>query len=433
MVGKKIISLTILAIGYLIAAALTLSNEVPTWIASIIWLVILTITGSMLAHHDHTKQTMKSQSSDQLKTQIRVERQRMETIINSINDVIMHVSTRGNVKLYNAAALALLDTNQDINGKNVDDLLHLIDENGDKIMLSEFIRDSKVFRERNDLCHQYTDGQKINVFLSISPVRGIFDATKARSSITGFILIMRDITKQKSLDDERDEFISVVSHELRTPVAITEGTLSNLEFILAKNNADKTLVDNVKQAHQQVLFLSQMVNDLSTLSRAQRGVNMEPELIDLKLFIGELYNKYLPEAKTHQLSFDIDSTATGTVSVARMAIEEIMQNLITNAIKYTREGGVVIGIRKVSGEHAVEFFVRDTGIGISKSDQARVFQRFWRSEDYRTRETNGTGLGLHVVEQLAATIHTQIELKSRLNHGSTFSFKLPLTDQTKTE
>jgi signal transduction histidine kinase len=160
---------------------------------------------------------------------------------------------------------------------------------------------------------------------------------------------------------------------------------------------------------------------------------MEPELIDLKLFIGELYNKYLPEAKTHQLSFDIDSTATGTVSVARMAIEEIMQNLITNAIKYTREGGVVIGIRKVSGEHAVEFFVRDTGIGISKSDQAHVFQRFWRSEDYRTRETNGTGLGLHVVEQLAATIHTQIELKSRLNHGSTFSFKLPLTDQTKTE
>ena len=196
-----------LAIGYLIAAALTLSNEVPTWIASIIWLVILTITGSMLAHHDHTKQTMKSQSSDQLKTQIRVERQRMETIINSINDVIMHVSTRGNVKLYNAAALALLDTNQDINGKNVDDLLHLIDENGDKIMLSEFIRDSKVFRERNDLCHQYTDGQKINVFLSISPVRGIFDATKARSSITGFILIMRDITKQKSLEEERDEFM----------------------------------------------------------------------------------------------------------------------------------------------------------------------------------------------------------------------------------
>ncbi len=428
MVGKNIVSLTILAISYIIAMALTLSSEIATWIVSLLWLIILIITGFLLAHHDHTKQSIKTQSSDQLKTQIKAERQRLETIINSINDVIIHVSTRGNVKLYNAAALALLDTNQDINGKNVDELLHLVDENGDKIILSEFMRESKVFRERNDLCHQYSDGQKINIFLSISPVRGIFDATKARASISGFILIMRDITKQKSLDDERDEFISVVSHELRTPVAITEGTLSNVEFILEKNNADKTLIGNVEQAHQQVLFLSQMVNDLSTLSRAQRGVNMEPELIDVKIFMGELYNKYLPEARTHQLSLDVDSTATGVVSVARMAIEEIMQNLITNAIKYTREGGVVIGVHKVSDEHAVEFFVRDTGIGISKSDQARVFQRFWRSEDYRTRETNGTGLGLHVVEQLAATIHTQIELKSRLNHGSTFSFKLPLSD-----
>ena len=125
MVGKKIISLTMLAIGYLIAAALTLSNEVPTWIASIIWLVILTITGSMLAHHDHTKQTMKSQSSDQLKTQIRVERQRMETIINSINDVIMHVSTRGNVKLYNAAKGSRVNTTA--LGAEAAETVHILD------------------------------------------------------------------------------------------------------------------------------------------------------------------------------------------------------------------------------------------------------------------------------------------------------------------
>lgn len=433
MVGKKILSRTILAISYVIVMALTLSSEIDTWLVSVLWLIILVVTGFLLAHHDHAKQSAKTQSSNQLKTQIKAERQRLETIINSINDGIIHVSNRGNIKLYNAAALALLDTNQDIKDQNIDELFHLSDENGDKVALSDLIRDRKVFHERNDLCHQYKDGQKVNIFLSISPVRGIFDASKSRSTMGGFILIMRDITKQKSLDDERDEFISVVSHELRTPVAITEGALSNLEFILSKNNADKTLIDNVDQAHQQVLFLSQMVNDLSTLSRAQRGVNMDPELIEVKTFMGELYNKYLPEARAHQLSFDIDIATSGVISVARMAIEEILQNLITNALKYTKEGGVTIGVHRVSGESAVEFFVRDTGIGISKSDQARVFQRFWRSEDYRTRETSGTGLGLHVVEQLAATIHTRIELKSRLNHGSTFSFKLPLSNQSKTD
>ena len=108
-----------------------------------------------------------------------------------------------------------------------------------------------------------------------------------------------------------------------------------------------------------------------------------------------------------------------------------MQNLITNSLKYTREGGVTISVKfaKDSGKinkNKVEFIVKDTGIGISISDQKHVFERFWRSEDYRTRETGGTGLGLHIVEQLARKIGTRLQLKSRINHGSEFSFSLPL-------
>ncbi len=431
MVGKRI-PWIIIIVGYMFLAALTLSGELDSGFTNLLWFIALITTGYLLAHHDHTSKTVKLQTHEQLKTNIKAERRRLETIINSINDGIVHVSSQGKIKLYNAAALALLDTNQDIKGKNIDDLLHLSDENGDAVTLVGLMKDSKTFRERSDLRHQYHDGQKVNLFLSISPVRGTFDADQTGSSVGGFILIMRDITRQKSLDDERDEFISVVSHELRTPVAITEGALSNLEFILSKSSADQTMLDNVDQAHQQVLFLSQMVNDLSTLSRAQRGVNMAPELIEVKTFVGELYNKYLAEARNHKLTLDVDMATSGTILVARMAIEEILQNLITNALKYTKEGGVTIGVRKVSGESAVEFFVKDTGIGISKPDQSRVFQRFWRSEDYRTRETSGTGLGLHVVEQLAAAIHTKVELKSRLNYGSTFSFQLPLADHSKT-
>ena len=428
---RKVWPWVVLAAGYVVVVSLTLSDEWDLKVISLLWLIILVMMCLLLIHHDNITETVKRQTYEQLKDNVKAERQRLETIINSINDGIIHVSSHGKVKLYNAAALALLDTNEDIKGQVIDDLFHLSDENCDAISLLGLMRASKVFKERDDLVHQYRDGQKISLFLSISPVRGIFDAVSSRATMGGFILILRDITRQKSLDDERDEFISVVSHELRTPVAITEGTLSNLEFILSRNGADKTTISNVEQAHHQILFLSQMVNDLSTLSQSQRGVNMEPELIDIKTFVDGLYNKYLSEAHKHNLTLDTDVTTSGTVLVAHMAVEEILQNLITNALKYTKEGGITIGARKVSRENMVEFFVKDTGIGISKGDQSRMFQRFWRSEDYRTRETKGTGLGLHVVEQLAAAIHTQIETKSRLNYGSTFSFKLPLVDKTK--
>ena len=109
---------------------------------------------------------------------------------------------------------------------------------------------------------------------------------------------------------------------------------------------------------------------------------------------------------------------------SRLYLEELLQNFITNAIKYTTQGSVTIIARSSAGK--VMFSVKDTGIGISRSDQNKVFNKFYRSEDYRIRETGGTGLGLYVSTKLARKLHTTIELKSRLNHGSTFSFTLPV-------
>jgi signal transduction histidine kinase len=364
---------------------------------------------------------------ESLKSREELQAKRLETVINSLNDATLGVDSEGVVQLYNAAALSLLDTNTDISNAKIDDLLKLVDENGTPVSLAKLAQDTDRTVERSDLVHTYANGQKINLYLSISPIRGTFK-NAGNYSMKGVIIIARDITKQKSLDDERDEFISVVSHELRTPVAIAEGALSNVQFLIEKGGDVKSLEKTLGDAHQQILFLSQMVNDLSTLSRAQRGVNMEPEDIDIEDFLHELHDKYLASAKKQHLKLELDSHAHGIVHIPRMAIEEVMQNFITNAIKYTNEGGVTIGARRVKGDNGpeVEFSVRDTGIGIGKSDQAHVFQKFWRSEDYRTRETSGTGLGLHVVKQLADKMNTQIEIRSRLNHGSTFSFRLPL-------
>ena len=357
---------------------------------------------------------------EKLKYKEKLQSQRLETVINSIDDAIINVSARGHLRFYNAATLNLLDTNINLNDKEIDDLFNLSNEQGEKFKFSQLLAETANFTlERDDLIHTYKDGQKINLHLAISRVRSSFGST-AKTNLGGFIVIARDITKRKSLEDERDEFIAVVSHELRTPVAIVEGALSNSLFAVEKGADTSMIKSALSDAHDQAMYLAKMVNDLSALSRAQRGINMESEAINVKEFMQDLYNNYSNQAAQANLQLNLDSQTNATIEVSHVALEEIMQNLITNAIKYTKEGTVTIGTK--SKPEGVEFYVKDTGIGLSKSDQAHIFQRFWRSEDYRTRETNGTGLGLHVVEQLACKIGTEIKLESRLNHGSTFYF-----------
>jgi signal transduction histidine kinase len=242
---------------------------------------------------------------------------------------------------------------------------------------------------------------------------------------SGYVLLLRDITREKSLEEERDEFISVVSHELRTPIAISEGNISNARYIVEKSGDLEAVKKALKEAHNQVQFLSDMINDLSTLSRAERGVltyNVEP--INVHEMMSELTSNYAPQAEAKGLTLhaSIDPKLE-LLNSSKMYVREILQNFITNAIKYTNRGHISLGAK--ASPKGVTFTIRDTGIGISKSDQERVFDKFFRSEDYRTRQANGTGLGLYVTMKLTRLIHAEISLKSELNKGSTFTIFMP--------
>jgi signal transduction histidine kinase len=181
----------------------------------------------------------------------------------------------------------------------------------------------------------------------------------------------------------------------------------------------------LKEAHNQVLFLADMINDLSTLSRAERGtLKIEVEPIDVKELVNELISNYTPDATAKHLDLhtEIDPRLARLHS-SKLYVREILQNFITNAIKYTAEGSVTI---KAQAEpKGVKFLVSDTGIGISRGDQERVFDKFFRSEDFRTRQANGTGLGLYVTVKLSRLLHAEIKLESELNKGSTFSIFIP--------
>lgn len=371
-------------------------------------------------------QETRRRALEHSQAQEKLQSSRITTIINNLSDAALSTDEKGIVVMYNAACLDLLDTNGSLKGKHISDLFSLKDEDGKKVNLYEVLQGSTRSARRDDLSHSYSDGEAIRLELSLAPIRSDYSVHKRKQVQGGYIVIARDITKQKSLEEERDEFISVVSHELRTPITIVEGTLSNLDVLMKQPKAPEKglLARSVETAHDQVLYLAKMVNDLSTLSRAERGVADTPEIIDVDDLVHTMYHQYQKQASAKKLHLNTDfGPRLGTVSASRLYLEELLQNFITNAIKYTQEGSVTIVAKRT--KDTVLFAVKDTGIGISRTDQAKIFNKFYRSEDYRIRETGGTGLGLYVSAKLARKLNTQIVLKSRLNHGSQFSFELP--------
>ncbi len=350
-----------------------------------------------------------------------LEHERLTSLISSMADGVIAVDDHMKIVLYNGAALNLLDVNGSITGHALKHTLRLFDENRQPIDIHKLVEDTKIPTSSRDYVLHYSDGSMVNIYLSIAPVRLGYGSQGDR----GYVLLLRDITHEKSLEEERDEFISVVSHELRTPIAITEGNISNAQFIADKSGDIAEIRKALKAAHEQVLFLSGLVNDLSTLSRAERNaleVNIEP--INPHKLVEGLARDYAKQAQAKGLKLKIDiDPRLETLQTSRLYSHEILQNFITNAIKYTEQGSVTIGATKAP--KGVKFTVTDTGIGISKSDQEKVFDKFFRSEDYRTRQNNGTGLGLYVTMKLARLIHAEISLESELNHGSTFSIFIP--------
>ena len=352
-----------------------------------------------------------------------LQRDRILTIVNNLADAVLSTDQNGIIRVYNAACLNLLDTNTSLNGHHIDEILTLKVKGAKTFSLFESLKKSRGVVIRDDLTMSIED-ETLRLEVTYSPIRSSYSQSRKTETQDGYILILRDVTKAKSLEEERDEFISVVSHELRTPITIAEGTISNVQLMMERPGiSDAILKQGITTAHDQVIFLAKMVNDLSTLSRAERGVADTPELIEIRTLVDDLYKEYAPQADTKGLHFNLDvGTHLGQVTASSLYLRELLQNFITNSIKYTKEGSVTLAIRRKADK--VTFEVKDTGIGISKSDQGKIFNKFYRSEDYRTRETGGTGLGLYVAAKLAKKLGTKIGVHSRLNHGSVFSFTL---------
>ncbi len=356
-----------------------------------------------------------------LNTSANLEHSRLTSLINSMADGVIAVDRQCQVVIYNGAALNILDRNDTIQHKSLREILRPISKDNKPIDIVRLVESATVPTTNRDLRLKYRDASLINLYISIAPVRLGYGVIGQR----GYVILLRDITHEKSLEEERDEFISVVSHELRTPIAITEGNVSNAQFIVDKSGDLAQVKKALNEAHEQVLFLADLVNDLSMLSRAERGkLHVDIESINIQDLVNELINNYQSEANKKSLKLTaINDSKINTLNSCKLYVHEILQNFITNSLKYTEHGSIILTVK--GQNNSVLFSVTDTGIGISKSDQKRIFEKFFRSEDFRTRKTNGTGLGLYVTAKLADLLQTKISLKSKLNKGSTFQITIP--------
>lgn len=350
---------------------------------------------------------------------IKNERERLAVLINNLAEATFVTDSSGKILLFNANALTLLSTTMTLSGQDLSQVLPLFDQSKNSVDLFRLVEEN-VSVHRTDLNFVSVDGTHIVLDLTFARVR----VRVGQKPDFNYVLICRDITKAKSLDQQREEFIAVISHELRTPLAIAEAALSTA--LLPSMNMPPAIGNLIKQAYRNVVFLGDVVTDLSTLAEAENGtLRVKPEIFDIKALISQLVADYLPNAIEKNLELKaIYGEGTSNVLSTEHYVREILQNYLVNAIKYTPKGQIILKCEPAKAG-GVLFSIQDPGIGISVSDQKHLFTRFYRSEDYRTRKTGGTGLGLYLCQELAERLNAKVWCISRLNHGSIFYLELP--------
>lgn len=239
------------------------------------------------------------------------------------------------------------------------------------------------------------------------------------------LLMLEDRTKAKRLDDTRRDFIANISHELKTPI----GAISLLSEAIDGAKTDPRAVAKFnKQLAKEAARLSELVKDVIQLSRFQATeVAENAELVNLSKVVREAIDRNRVLAQQRGVTINADTPKGVKVYGDAEMLTVAAKNLIENAIVYSDEGSTVgVGVRKASGIATIS--VTDQGVGLSPADQKRVFERFYRVDPSRSRETGGTGLGLSIVKHVALSHQGEIKVFSKPGVGSTFTLRLPASD-----
>ncbi len=352
---------------------------------------------------------------------ILLEKNKLEAILMSIVNGVVVCDENDTIVLTNLAADKMLAVNSEVI-KNIQ-IQSYADTNGiycfrDKIEefkdkpLDEILKNPPEFT--------ITVNKKI-IKCIISPM------FMQNDDYVGYIIVMLDVTRETEVNNLKNQFISNVSHELRTPVTVLRTYIDTL-YTMADSIDEKTKIEFIETANKEVTRLHRMVNDILDVSRLESpDIILEKELADIVPIIEETITsmQILANEKNVNIIFSKDANET-ILPINTVNIERVLNNLLSNAIKYSPENGKINVCMKKSGNY-LDISVRDEGPGIAEEHIPKLFDRFYRVEN-SVHTVKGTGLGLYLVKtSVEKQYGGQVYVKSKINQGSTFGIKLPIS------
>lgn len=349
---------------------------------------------------------------------------RDDAIIQSIGDGLIATDERGRIIIHNQTALDLLGFSHDeLINQWLPKVLLAVDEKGEPIdndmrpITEALTTGEKV----SQICYYIKkNGEKFPVAITVSPIM-------LKDKPVGAIEVFRDITKERNIDRMKTEFISLASHQLRTPLSAMKWFS---EMLLAGDagklsDEQQEMVKNISDSNERMI---ELVNSLLNVSRIESGrIMIDPEPTNLgelaRSVILELTVKLKEKKQNPIVSVHGDLPL---ISIDPKLIRQVYVNLLTNAIKYTPEGGdISVFISKK--DDVIISQVSDSGYGIPQKDAAKVFQKFYRGDNIVSRVTDGNGLGLYLVKAIIESSKGKIWFESAEGKGTSFWFSLPLT------
>ena len=329
----------------------------------------------------------------------------LETLLNSMQDAVIAVGPDDRVQWANRGMTRLLRRPPQLNAP-------VIDSVRDPDFLTAIqgaARDHVVTSARSN---------------TIAPGR-TFDVTAAPMPGGGAVAVLRDLTETERMEKTRRDFIANVSHELRTPLTSIQGYAETLLDGSSENHAREFLEIIRKNASR----MSRLTEDLLTLARVESGEQrFDIQPVPSAELLRDAVESFQEVARAHDIELLVEDFPRDLVSADREAIHQVFSNLMDNAVKYATGGRrLILGARPI--DRGLEFYVRDFGPGISSEHLPRLFERFYRVDKARSRESGGTGLGLAIAKHIVLAHGGSIRAESELNHGSVFLFSLPLANK----
>ncbi len=337
-----------------------------------------------------------------------------QTILGAMQDGLLVVDARGHILLMNRTFEKLFAIRGGAVGAP---LLESVRHATLDRLIGETLRGGKALQSELMLTDSQANAER-HVEVSAVPMNDGL-------TTTGAVVLFHDITQLKRLDQVRSDFVANVSHELRTPLSILRGYIETLLDNPKTSREELSRILEVMERHSKRLGL--LVDDLLNLARLEAS---DTNLDISQVRVRELFNNVIRDweerlaAKRLEVIVDLPPNAP-EIRADETRLQEVLYNLLDNAVKYSRENGE---IRLQAAQHGSEIVlsVSDNGIGIGKDDLPRIFERFYRADKARSRELGGTGLGLAIVKHIAQLHGGRMEAESELGRGTTIRVILPI-------